>query len=334
LSGLPAYAPAQKLSGRMRMWGMNYIQDAQLKQFWDEGFHRYHPDVRIEYFLPTAVTAVPALVTGQADLGANTNMWQWEKEEFEQVFGYAPLSIEMVICSYNVAGWGAADAVFVHKDNPLTRLSLRQLDGIFGTLRDGAWIGTTWHTEYPYSRGAGENIRTWGRLGLAGEWADRPVHVYNLQSRYGTAIFLSDSVLHGGDKINETSRVYADLVRADGTEVDAAVQLMADLSQDRYGIGFSGPEYRTPRTKPLELAASDGGPYAALTIENVQNRTYPLARETFWYFNRQPGKPVDSRVKEFVTYALSREGQQEVARDGLFLPLTAEIVRAQLKKLD
>jgi phosphate transport system substrate-binding protein len=54
----------------------------------------------------------------------------------------------------------------------------------------------------------------------------------------------------------------------------------------------------------------------------------------FFYVNRDPKKPVDPKVKEFLRYILSREGQEQVMRDGKYLPLTAEAVREQLKKLD
>jgi phosphate transport system substrate-binding protein len=39
-------------------------------------------------------------------------------------------------------------------------------------------------------------------------------------------------------------------------------------------------------------------------------------------------------VKEFLRYVLSRQGQQDVVREGDFLPLTAKTVGEQLKKLD
>jgi phosphate transport system substrate-binding protein len=39
-------------------------------------------------------------------------------------------------------------------------------------------------------------------------------------------------------------------------------------------------------------------------------------------------------VKEFLRYILSREGQNEVQRDGKYLPLTAAVAREQLKKLE
>ncbi len=71
LDELPQYKPEQKVSGTIRLWGLNYLTDGDLAKFWEEGFHKYHPDVKIEYNTPTALVAVPGLITGMADLGAS-----------------------------------------------------------------------------------------------------------------------------------------------------------------------------------------------------------------------------------------------------------------------
>jgi phosphate transport system substrate-binding protein len=39
-------------------------------------------------------------------------------------------------------------------------------------------------------------------------------------------------------------------------------------------------------------------------------------------------------VYEFLRFVLSREGQAEVMRDGKYLPLTAQVAKAQLEKLE
>lgn len=56
--------------------------------------------------------------------------------------------------------------------------------------------------------------------------------------------------------------------------------------------------------------------------------------DVFFYVNRDPKKPIDPKVKEFIRYILSREGQEQVMRDRKYLPLTAAAVGEQLKKLD
>ena len=332
LDELPQYKPEQKVSGTIRLWGLNYLTDGDLAKFWEEGFHKYHPDVKIEYNTPTALVAVPGLITGMADLGASRPITFDELLTFQRVFSYLPLEIEMVTGSFNVPGWAPAITIFVHKDNPITKLTLKQLDGIFGAERTGGWVGLAWHPEF--ARGPEDNIRTWGQLGLTGEWKDKPINIYGGNLKRHEQLVFERTAMQGGTKWNEKLREYANFVKPDGTTSPALDQSMADLSKDRYGIAYNSIDYLTPQTKVVALATKDGGPYAELTLENVQNRTYPLINIEYFLVNRKPGHPVDPKVKEYLRYVLSREGQQDVIRDGKFLPLTGQVVREQLKKLE
>ena len=333
LSGLPDYVPAQVVTGTIRMWGNNYIADSTLGERWADGFRRFHPGVQFDFSgLKSGLVATAGLVSGRADIVGNRRITFAELESFERMFNYDPLQVSMAMGSYDVPGWMTTFAVVVPKGNPLTGLTLAQLDGIFGTARDGGWEGTSWHPEA--GRSAAGNIRTWGQLGLTGEWADKPIHVYGLNLRYNNCDMFEHVVFHGGDKWNEGLHEYANFVKADGTLAIAAAELMKDLAKDPYGLGWSGIENVTPRTKALALAAKEGGPYVPLTIENVQNRSYPLGFEMFFYVNRPPGRPLDPKVREFLRYVLSREGQDAVQKDGKYLPLTAEVVRENLRKLD
>lgn len=332
LDDLPEYKPEQKVSGTIRLWGLNYITDGNVARYWEEGFRRYHPDVRIEYNTPSALVSVAGLITGKADLAASRPITFDELLTFQRVFNYLPTEIDMVTGSFNVSGWAPALAIFVHKDNPLTKLTVEQLDGIFGAERSGGWEGLTWHPEF--ARGPEKNIRTWGELGLTGEWKDKPINIYGGNFRRHEQLVFERKVFHGGTKWNEKTREYANYATADGKLVIALDQSMADLSKDRYGISYNSMAFVNPQIMALAIAPRGGGPYVELTIENVQNRTYPLFSQEIFLLNRKPGQPVDPKVKEYVRYVLSREGQQDVARDGKFLPLTAAVVREQLKKLE
>ena len=106
------------------------------------------------------------------------------------------------------------------------------------------------------------------------------------------------------------------------------------LGKDKYGIAYTGIPFMTPLTKSLALANTAAGPYVELTLENVQNRSFPLIRDVYYYFRREKGRPVDPKVKAFLTYVLSQQGQAAIQRDGKYLPLTAEAAREQLRKLD
>ena len=332
LSDLPEYKPQQKASGLIREWGDNYFADSNLNEYWETGFHKYQPDVKFYYNMKSALVSIPALTTGVADLAPCRLISFQELEAYQRVYNHDPLEITIATGSFNVPGWSPALAIVVHKDNPIAKLTLKQLDGIFGTERTGGWDGTTWHPEA--ARSEKDNIRLWGQLGLTGKWKDQPIHVYGLNLKYGMANSFQKKVFNGGDKWNEKLIEYANFARPDGTIAIAADQLMADLSKDPYGIAYSGAMFLTPQTKALALASKDGGPYAGLTIENVRNRTYPLLLDVYFYLNREPGQPLEPRLKEYIRYTLSREGQQALVRDGKYLPLTADVVQEQLKKLE
>jgi len=333
LDGLPEYKPEQKVSGTIRIWGLNYLTDGSLAKYWEEGFRKYHPDIKFEYFTPTALVAIPGLYTGLADIGASRHITWDELLTFQRIFNYSPLEIAMVTGSYDVPGWAPADTIVVNKENPISKLSFKQLDGIFGAERDGGWDGTAWNPAA--ARGPEENIRSWGQLGLTGEWKDKPIHVYGRPLKYHQQLHIERLIFKGGDKWNERLREYAHDETPAGVQKVSTQSLLEDLSRDRYGIAYSNLGYPAQtKVKPLAIAEKEGGPYVEMTIETVQNRTYPLFAEEYLYINRKPGQPIEPKTREFLRYILSRGGQQEVVHDGKFLPLTADAARAQTKKLE
>jgi phosphate transport system substrate-binding protein len=251
---------------------------------------------------------------------------------FERVFSRDPIEITMVTGSLNVPGWNYALAIIVNKDNPILKLTVKQLDGIFGTERDGGYDGTSWNTTI--ARGASGNIRTWGQLGLTGAWAAKPINVYGDNLRYHIPRTFERLVFQGGDKWNERLHEYANFKNADGTNTLEAQQVIDAIAKDRYGIGYSTVAYLTPQTKAIALAPRGSDKYVDLNLETLRNRTYPLFDEVYFYLDREPGKPIDPKVKEYLRYVLSREGQDAVQRDAKYLPLTAAVVREQLKKLE
>jgi phosphate transport system substrate-binding protein len=111
--------------------------------------------------------------------------------------------------------------------------------------------------------------------------------------------------------------------------------MLEELSKDKHGIGWAAQMHIKdyPGVKPIAIAANEGGPYVAMSAETVANRTYPLVRDAYVYVNRAPGRPMEPKVKEFLRFVLSREGQQIIADTDMYYPLTSEALRAQLKRL-
>jgi phosphate transport system substrate-binding protein len=336
LSDLPHYKPEQKVSGTIRMWGSNYFTDSPLADYWTQEFQKYQPDVKFSLHLKTTLHAIPGLIFGMSDIGPMGRQITWDELlSYQRERNHLPIGIVAVTGSYDVSGWNPPIGVYLHKDNPLSKLSLQQLDGIFGAQRSGAWRELVW--DKSLARGPEKNIRTWGQLGLTGEWANKPIHVYgyNLQFHFPQEI---ESRAFGGvsGKWNENLIEYDNLAQPDGSFKLAGQLMLEDLAKDPYGIVYcaGGNAWLTPQVKPIALSVKTGDPAYELTLENVRERKYPMYADVFFYIDRDPKKPVDPKVKEFLRYILSSEGQTQVMRDGKYLPLTAETVRAQLKLLE
>src|SRR5258708_4427576 len=248
-SALPDYKPAIKVQGTLRSWGKTHT--AVLVSRWETGFRKYHPDIRFEDKLKSTAMAQWGLHEWAADMAVmGRQIWPYEYYgAYRRSYVY-PVEIAVATGSYDVPGKSSALVVFVHKDNPIIKLSLRQLDGIFGDQRTGGWQGLDWVKD-GVARGPDRNIRTWGQLGLTGEWADKPIVPYGPPSLVTGAISYFQSRVSGGaDTRNEKLREYEDR------------QLMAqELGNDRYGIGYAGMSNRTLELKAIALADDDSGSY-------------------------------------------------------------------------
>jgi phosphate transport system substrate-binding protein len=321
--------------GTDKVHGVIRIHDSELTQnlvhLWQDEFLKLHPLVRYkEYTVPAWFNG---LCAGTADLAvAGRRAYRTELKAFESIYGYPPLEITFATGGFNQRkGNTPGVIIFVHKDNPLTGLTLDQLDGILGAERSGGWVGTKWSTAA--ARGPEKNLRTWGQLGLTGEWADKPISIFGIDATLsGWSGLIQQVVFKGGDKWNP---VIHEIVRG-GTEVPADAQIVSGVAGDRYAIGFSFMRVveKNPGVKPVALARGPDAPFVAPTEASFQARTYPLVTSVFIYLNRPPGKPLAPRLKEFLRFVLSHEGQQAVIEDGMYFPLTAEAARTELKKLD
>ena len=328
LRALPAYRAAVPMHGVIRIHDTELSQ--QLIHFWQDRFLKFHPLVRYaEYTVPAWFSGLGADTADLAVTGRRA--YRADLKALEGIWGYPPLEIIVATGGFNLRKGNTPGAiVFVHKDNPLTGLTVDQLDGIFGAQRTGGWDGTKWTTAS--ARGAEKNLRTWGQLGLTGEWAGQPIQLYGIDATLsGWSALIQQVAFKGGTKWNPTIREF---VRGGG-EVPADEALVAGVAADRDGIGFSFMRIveKNLGVKPLALAAAPDGPFVAPTNESFFQRTYPLVTSVYIYLNRPPGQPVSPRLKEFLTFVLSREGQQAVADDGMYLPLNAGTARAELKKL-
>ncbi|MCC6756084.1 MAG: hypothetical protein IT199_06920 [Solirubrobacterales bacterium] len=108
------------------------------------------------------------------------------------------------------------------------------------------------------------------------------------------------------------------------------------LGRNKYAIGLAGLMHvkNYPDVKVLRISHTRGGEAIPLTAETVAKRQYPLIRDAYFYVNKAPGQPLDPKVREFMRFVLSREGQEIIARVGYYYPLDAAYLAEQRRKLD
>jgi phosphate transport system substrate-binding protein len=291
---IPGYQKTSGVSGNLSSVGSDTLNN--LNTFWAEAFQKQYPNVRIQIEGKGSTTAPPALIAGSSQLGPMSRPMKAEEiDEFEKKHGYPPTAIKTAIDGL---------AVFVHKDNPLTELTLQQVDAIFSKTR----------------KGGGKDISSWGQLGLTGDWANRPISLYGRNSASGTYGFFKEHALFKGD--------YKDTVK----EQPGSASVVQGITEDRYGMGYSGIGYATSGVKTVNLAKKAGEPFYSTNPEDVLSGKYPLSRFLYIYVNKAPNRPADPLVREYLRLVLSNEGQTTVVKDG-FLPLPKRVVDEELAKL-
>ncbi len=292
---LESYKKVSGVSGNLNSIGSDTMNN--LMTLWAEAFIKLYPNVKVQVEGKGSSTAPPALIAGTAQFGPmSRSMRATEVDQFESKYGYKPTQLRT---SYD------ALAVYVNKDNPLEKLTLAQVDAVFSKTR---------------RRGYKSNVTTWGQLGLTGDWANRPISLYGRNSASGTYGFFKEHSLGNGD--------YKDQVK----EQPGSASVVQGVTEDRFGVGYSGIGYRTSGVKVLALADKDGGAYSSGSYDDVKSGKYPLNRFLYVYINRAPGKELDPLVREFAKLIFSKEGQEVVLKDG-YLPLPADVVNQELAKL-
>ncbi len=212
-----------------------------------------------------------------------------EVKRFASQRGYEPLTVPLAV---------DAVALYVHKDNPLTGLTLAQADAIFSTARQ---------------RGYKKDVVVWGDLALSNGWTTAPIQLYGRDRKSGTRAFFQEHVLNGGD------------FKPTMHEEPGAASVILALSRDQLGIGFSGIGLQASNVRIVPLAENENTPLITPSPATVADQTYPLRRLLYLHFDKEPGSSLPPAVQEFLEFVKSREGQEAVMRAG-FYPLPMDEV--------
>ena len=310
---IPAYVPGPLVTEpeeEFNVVGADVLDEMTLG--WVKLMRKAYPRLSVTMEARASGSGGPALTNGIAHAApVGRELLPAEAEAFRQKFGYEATGFRVATGSVGSLGKTAASIVMVDKDNPISCLSLQQLDGIYSTTRN---------------RG-GPDITNWGQLGLKGGWANRPIHTYGLKSPNGIEWYFKIKVMEMG--------TYKDNIQfVKGKGFTHAFNVAADdMKTHPGGLTYALMANIQPNTKVVALADNPGGKCVLPTTQTVYDHSYPLSRYVYIYVNHKPGTKLEPKTKEFLRAVLSREGQEAVAADRVYLPLQASVVQEELAKL-
>lgn len=297
---LPDFAPslAADLSGSI-IGGASDVLPSLVK-LWIQAFNEYYPNVQINIGTPYAGSlGMLQVIEGNYDfVFVSRELKPTDITSFNAKYGYDPLSVPVSGASYRHYGFLDAIGFFVNINNPLSKLSFDQIDALFSSTRH---------------RG-GEPIKTWGDLGLTGQWADQPVHLYGIEPWNGFEEFVRQRALSYDGKRGEW--------REDVHFEHHSFTVAEKVAEDPLGIGYTGLAYITSPVKMLPLAQEKGSEnYIPPSYEQVAMANYPLSRLIYLAANKAPNEKLDPIIDEFLRFILSKQGQQLVLDHAIYLPL-------------
>jgi phosphate transport system substrate-binding protein len=245
-------------------------------QVWAEEYGRVAPGVEVEVSGGGSGVGIAALIKGAVDVAnASRDLKPSEAEQAERNTGKKPVG-------FNV-GYDAL-AVYVHKDNPLSEITLEQLTDLYAE---------------------GGKTTRWSELGvkIPGVSDDTIVRV-SRQSSSGTYEFFREHALGNKD------------FRLGSRDLNGSKEVVELVGGTLTAIGYSGMGYATPAVKMLKVTSTAGSPAVAPTVAGVHDKTYPLARSLHLYTLGEP----QGAVKQYIDWILSPAGQK-VVEDSGYVPV-------------
>lgn len=283
---LREYRPINKLEGKLTLVGSQTM--SEVVALWEDRFTNFYPDVDIEVVVKGASNAIPAVISGEGNIGLLSREATHEEiEEFKKAKGYEPKvltpSLERI-------------AVYVNESNPIESLTLAQVDAIFSkTLK----------------RGEPKEITTWGAAGVTGSMAAQQIVLKGRNDTTGSQVFFKSIAMNGGEFREGISNEKDNLA------------LVKSIRDNKDSIGFAGEMWQISGVKAVPLAWTASDAPHAIDSPGDEKGTYPLVRPLQLVINQAPDKELSPIEQEFLRYVFSHMGQEDVVKAG-FQPISAE----------
>jgi phosphate transport system substrate-binding protein len=219
-------------------------------------------------------TGLSSLISGTCDIAMSSRNIKQKEIDLAKQKGVNPYEIRVALDGL---------AVVVSPKNPVSKLTMGQLAGIFTG-----------------------KITNWKELG--GE--DKKIVILSREVNSGTHVYFKEHVLRKGDPNGKEEF-------APGALLLPSSQAIADeVAANPAAIGYYGMGYICDRQEAVAVAKDEKSEYITPTVNNVVSGKYPVSRPLFLYTNGQP----QGLVKKFVDFCLSKEGQEIVLKTD-FVPV-------------
>ena len=248
-----------------------------LAQAWAEEYAKVEPAISVEVSGGGSGVGIAALINGTAEIANSSRKLEEKEVEKAKAAKHDPKEF--------LVGYDGL-AIYVHKDNPLTEITLEQLGDIY---REG---GT---------------VDSWNQLGIKsppGSKDDKIIRV-SRQNNSGTYEYFKETVV---GKKND--------MKAGSMDMNGSKDVVEVVSKTPGSIGYSGLGYATPAVKILKVAKKKGDPAVTPSVATVLDKSYPISRPMFMY---TPGEPAP-HVKKYIEWVMSAPGQKVVEATG-YVPL-------------
>ena len=246
---------------------------------WADAYSKEDPSVSVEVNGGGSGQGVAALINNSCEI-ANCSRKFEEKEIADFAAKHPGKEPKEFMVGYD------ALSVFVHKDNPMTEISIEELQQLY--MENG-------------------KITQWSELGvnnIPGAKGDKIVLV-SRQNNSGTYHYFREAIV---GKKNE--------MRLGTVDMNGSKDVVDLIAKTPNAIGYSGMGYATPAVKHLRIAKKKGEKAVEPTIATTLDKTYPIARPMFMYTAGDPAP----HIKKYLDWIISDAGQKIVEQTG-YVPL-------------
>ena len=245
-----------------------------LGQAWAEKYMEKNPADFVAVTGGGSGTGFSSLISGTCDIAMSSRNIKDKEITLAKQKGVNPFETKVALDGL---------AVVVNPKNPVSKLTLDQLAGIFTG-----------------------KITNWKDVG----GADVKIVILSREVNSGTHVYFKEHVLRKGDPNSKEE------FAPDALLLSSSQAIADEVAGNPSAIGYYGMGYISLKQKPIAVAKDEKSEYVEPVIENVLNNKYPISRPLFLYTNGEP----KGLVKKFVDFCLSKEGQEIVLKTD-FVPI-------------